>query len=478
LAPNAEAAAPASAPIPGSEVTEAPLLRGILKFGSPLVVAMGLGAIFNLVDLWVVARMADAKVAVAAVSIPSLVNTIPNIIFNGIVSAMIALVARHWGMGNRGRAGLAAGQGLLLTLLLAVLFGVPPWLFAEEICTALGAEGAVVEPAAEYLAIVSAGTITMFLLMWVTGAMRAVGNSRVPVILMVGANLANVVLDFWFVFGGLGLPAMGVAGAAWATVISRAVFAAAGMVMLYFGMGGLRLRRFAWNGRTTMRILKIGIPACLQWVVRMASYLYLMRFVAEAARLAGEGVVEAQAAYGVGLRLDTLALLSGIGWGAAAATFVGQNLGKGSKERAIRAAWIALGLNMAMMLLFAAAYCLFPDFLLRVMGFDSGGDADAAAVLRMGRTYLFVASSGFVYLAVAVVVSQALAGAGATKFPLLVDLLAYGVVGFPLCAFAAGNAAEWGLRGIWVSTVALHLAVAVAYLLWFRYGSWAKKEIR
>jgi Na+-driven multidrug efflux pump len=216
----------------------------------------------------------------------------------------------------------------------------------------------------------------------------------------------------------------------------------------------------------------------MQWLVRMASYLYILYFVGQAAPLAGRGITEAQAAFGVGLRLDTLALFSGFGWGAAAATLVGQNLGRGRKDRAARAGWIALGLNMAMMLAFAACYVLFAEQLLSFMGFDLAANTDGEQVRDIGRTYLYVMSSGFVFLAVSVVLSQALAGAGATKFPLLIEVVAYGAIGFPFTQWVASRAGQWGLRGLWLSAVALHLAVAVAYVVWFRFGPWTKKEIK
>lgn len=478
-------------PRSGAGITEVPLLRGIVGFGFPLVVAMMLAALFNIVDLFIVAQPQNseqtAQIAVAAVTIPSLVNAIPMILFNGIVNALIALVARYHGLGNRKRANVAAGQGLLLTLVLGVVLGVPPWFFAEEICVALGATGAVVTPATDYLAIMSLGTVTMFLLLQITGVMRAVGNSTLPMILVIGANALNVVLDVWFVFGGLGLPGMGVVGAAWATVLSRGIFAGLGMLVLFRGVAGIRLRRFAWHWRTHWTILRIGIPSCFQWLVRMLAYVYVLRFLARAAPLAvksvpvTQAITEAQAAFGVGLRLDTLALFGGFGWGAAAATFVGQNLGRGRPDRAIRATWIALGLNMMMMLLFAGAYVLFSDPLLAIMGFDVADVSDPAMAERVkdiGRTYLFVTSAGYVYLAVAVVISQALAGAGATKFPFVLEVLAYGVIGYPLTAWVADQADVFGLRGLWAVAVGLHLAVAVAYVLWFRFGPWARKELR
>ena len=133
---------------------------------------------------------------------------------------------------------------------------------------------------------------------------------------------------------------------------------------------------------------------------------------------------------------------------------------------------------MVMMLLFAGAYVLFADQLLGAMGFDLTGSGDTERVLDIGRTYLYEASSGYVYLAVAVVISQALAGAGATRFPFFLEVIAYGVIGYPLMGWVADNAEVYGLRGIWAVFVFLHLAVAVAYMLWFRFGNWARKELR
>ena len=459
-------------------LTEVPLFRATVVFGSPMVFAMAMGALFNLADLWIVGMMDNPEVAIAAVTIPSLVNSIPMIIFNGIVNAIIALIARFHGLGNLDRANLASNQGFLLTIILSVLFGLPPWLYAEEIVVMLGAKGDVIPGATEYLAIMSIGTFTMFLLMTITGVMRAVGNSIVPMILMGGANVLNVVLDYALIFGKWGFPEMGVAGAAWATVIARFVFAAAGLAMLYRGFLGLQLRKLSIAWGMMIDMLKIGVPSCMQWLVRMASYLYILYFVGQAAPLAGRAVTDAQAAYGIGLRLDTLALFSGFGWGAAAATLVGQNLGRGRPDRARRASWIAMGLNVAMQLVLAAIYVLFAEQLLGLMGFDIGGGANAAEVRDIGRTYLYIMSSSFVFQATSVVLSQALAGAGATRFPLLVELVGYVAIGYPLMQWLAERSDEWGLRGLWVGAVALHLAVAIAYLVWFRFGPWDRKEIK
>lgn len=464
-------------------LNEPPLVRQTAAFGMPLVIAMALGALFNLVDLYIVAQYENAaqginaEVAVAACTVGSLVNSIPQIIFNGIVNAMIALVARYHGLGSRRKANVAAGQGLTLTVILSILMGVPPWFYAEEICAAMGAAGPALAPAIDYLAVMSLGTFTMFLLLHVTGVLRAVGNSTVPLVLLGGANLLNILLDIWFIWGGFGVPELGVGGAAWATVVARGIFAAVGLGLLWRGFLGMKLRTWMWRGRIMWELLKIGVPSCMQWLVRMLAYLYILGFVADAAPRAGVDPTDAQAAFGVGLRLDSLVLFSSFGWAAAAATLVGQNLGRGRPQRAERATWIALGLNMLMMLVFASAYVLFADQLLELMFLHSEGEG-TAAVMEIGRTYLFVASASYAFVGVGIVISQALAGAGATKFPLLIELIAYVAIGYPLTGYVAENAETYGLRGLWLTAVALHIGVAVAYVLWFRLGWWKRKEIR
>jgi putative MATE family efflux protein len=457
----------------GALLTQGPLLRATLVFGWPLVAGMAFHSLFNLVDLYIVGQLPDPGVAIAAASIPSLVNSIPMIFYNGIVNAAIALVARHSGTGNHRRGNYEAGQGILLSIGLGVLLGVPPYLFSRQICAALGAEpGPVLDQATTYLEVMSLGTVTMFLLLQVTGAIRAAGNSTLPMAVLIGANVLNVVLAIWWVFGGLGVPGMGVVGAALATVVSRGIAVMPAFWALWRGFAGLRIRGFALRWRTQWQMLKIGVPSCGQFLVRMIQYLYLLFFVAQAAPKAQ--VVPAQAAFGIGIRLDSFALFCGLGWAAAASTLVGQNLGVGQRERALRASWIAVGLNAATMLVFAALYVLFSEPLIRFLGHDSGpGIGDFAEVVRIGKTYLEVSSASYVYVAVGIVLSQAMAGAGSTKAAFWIETLGYGVFGLPLAWIVAKNAESLGgLRALWLAVLVTQVGVAAAYVIWFRVGRW------
>jgi Na+-driven multidrug efflux pump len=274
----------------------------------------------------------------------------------------------------------------------------------------------------------------------------------------------------WWVFGGLGWPRMGVVGAAWATVVSRGLACLPALVALYTGIAGFRIRRFAMRWKTLSQILRIGIPGCGQLLIRIFQYIYLLKLAAVAT--ARHEVTAAQAAFGIGVRLDMFAIFSGLGWGAAASTVVGQNLGAGKRDRAVRASWIAVGLNAATMLLFAAAYVLFADPLIRFFGHDVDS-AEMEAVVRIGRTYLGLSSAAFVYVAVGLVLSQAMAGAGSTRPSLLIDLVGYVLVGLPVCWLVATHAdALGGMRALWLTALLVHLGVAAAYVVWFLRGTW------
>jgi Na+-driven multidrug efflux pump len=184
--------------------------------------------------------------------------------------------------------------------------------------------------------------------------------------------------------------------------------------------------------------------------------------------------VSAQAALGIGLRLDGFALFSGVGWAAAASTLVGQNLGVGRRERAARASWIAVGLDAATMLLFAAAFVIFADPLIRFLGSSESSGGNFEEVVNHGKTYLVVSSAGYVYLAVGLVLSQAMAGAGQTKPSFWIECLGYVVIGLPLAWIASTHAPSLGgLRALWLAVVVTHLLVAAAYVVWFRRGRWA-----
>ncbi len=462
------------------DLTEGGVGRRILVFGFPLMLGMAFHALFNLVDLFIVGKLGSS--AISAVSIASLLTMIPMVICNGICTSSLALIARNIGFRNHIRAQEVARQSLILALGLAFALGVPSYFYARQLIELVYTDAAAVPDATRYLEIMSLGTWTMFLLLQTTAIMRAEGNALWPMIILVGANVLNIVLDYLLVFGVWGFPNLGAPGAAWATVIARAAGAAVGMFLLILPGRQVRLRLKGMRLKLSihLKMLVIGLPTSFQWFIRTAAYIVLLGLVGHHAGGAGFGK-EAGAAFGIGVRLDMFALFAGVGWGAAASTMVGQCLGRRMPDRAAKGAWVASTLNLLSMAGVGAAYYVFAGFLLRFFGADPEllgiGTADASydETIRIGVVYIRAVVFSYPFVAVAVVLSQALNGAGSTKTPLAIDVGGLLLIQLPL-AWALART-SLGLEGIWYAIVGSNVLMTIAYVIVFRIGVWKRKQL-
>lgn len=437
----------------------------IAGFGLPLVLAMGGHALFNLVDLWVVGALGPA--ALAAVTVASLVNGIPMVVLQGVSDGAVAMVARAAGEGDLPKAGAAARQAVLLALLLGVLLGVPPWLASRPLAAACGAEGDALDQAAACLGVLSLGSITMFLLMQAAAVLRALGSARAPFYLLLGANGLNLVLAIGLVYGKFGLPAWGVVGACWATVIARGVFAALGLVLMARSPLALRFAGPGFRGRTQWTLLRLGLPVAGQWIVRLVPVLVVLR-------LCGRLGTEAQAAYGIASRLDQLALFATVGWGAAAATAVGQGLGAGDPAGAARAAWRAVLYGVLTMAAAGAAYAVFAPDLVRLVGREDGARPE---VVAFAAGYLRTLAWGYPALGLAIVLSLALSGAGSVKTALVLDGCFLVAAFVPLALHFAPAGSRGPVAPLWWSLVGVFGALGAAYAGVFLLGRWKAKRL-
>lgn len=199
-------------PVP---LVEAPLRRATLLYGAPIAAALTLHGLFNLVDLVVIGRLGRDGL-VAAANFASILNTAPLLLFDGVCNAGVAHVARAKGAGNDAAAAATARRLGQLAVVAAAATCFPFYPAAAALFDAHCAAGP--EAAAgggDFLRISTLGSASMFLLMAATAALRGVGAVRAPVLLLVGANAANVALDVALVHGVWGFPRLEAAGAAW-----------------------------------------------------------------------------------------------------------------------------------------------------------------------------------------------------------------------------------------------------------------------
>ena len=442
-------------------LTEGSLFHGILRLAGPLFLGALLTNLQSLIDLFWVGRMGSRAVAALALSGTVIMMLFPVIM--GMSAGTLALIARAVGSGDRTRAGMVAGQSLGLSLLVGILSGGAGWVLAPAACRVLGAPEEVVPEAVGYLRIIFLGSFTMVLLFIATSAMQGAGNTVIPTAVMALANLLNLVLDPLLIFGLAGLPALGVRGAALATVLSQAAAAVILLVLLYGGKVGLRVRMPQYRPRPVIwgQILRIGVPGMGQMLSRSLMSLVLMRLVVT-------GGVAAVAAYGIGLRFHMITLMPAFALANAAATMVGQNLGAGNPRRAARAAWLATTLGMFLLAL--SALVLFLGAAPLVGFFDPSPEVQA-----IGKTYLQIVSPFYVFAAMAIILGRGLMGAGDTVSSMILTILALWGLQVPL-ALLLMHLLENPLVGIWVAIAISTTAHGILTALWFQTGRW--KAIR
>jgi putative MATE family efflux protein len=425
-----------------------PLGREIARFGTPLALGMALQTTFNLVDAYLVAQLPHDEVgpALGALGICDQIAAIGTIVSYGISTATSALLSRAQGAGDANDVRRIAWQSLLLVAALSVVFGVVGiGLAGPLVRDVVGAKGDVALVATGYLRVIVGGGATIFFLLQLTTTLRALGSAKTPAALLVAGNVLNLVLAVLLIFGPgpapaaldwaaaiarvLGIPRMGMVGAAWATIAARAVVLVpvAWILGRRFRVLGPPRGRAAPDRVVLRRIVGLAWPSSAQFVARIAAMLLVNSLVARFFTTASDQT--ATTAMGLVFRLDTMALFVAMGWGSAAQTFVGQNLGAGHPGRATRAGWVTAAYDALTSALLVAGAVWAGEAVLRVFDAD---DAPVAIALE----YLHTVAPSWIALGVGVVLGNAMAGAGATRTTMTIDLAVILGLQFPACILA------------------------------------------
>jgi putative MATE family efflux protein len=473
---------------PPDRILSKPISTEMLRFGLPIALGMGLQTTFNLVDAYVIARLHPevAGPALGALGICDQLSAIGTIMSYGLTTASTAMIAQAHGRGDRERVRALVWQSILAVTALSILFGFLSVAFAGPILAGVvGAKGAVAALGTSYLRVNSGGAFSMFFLLQLTGIQRSLGSSKTPVALLVLSNVLNLFLAVLLVYGPgdappvfswgpplaslLHLPRLELLGAAWATVIARTVT----LVPVVY----LLARRFDVLDRKSVRrpdslvlkeIWRVAWPSSTQFVVRMMAMLVTHSLVARAFTTATDQ--SATTALGIVFRLETMALFVAMGWGSAAQTFVGQNLGAGRPDRARQSGhWAAL-YNGALMIGIAIAYHRWGPGI--VAFFDSDPHVVAVAV-----SYVDIVSWSYIGLGTGVVLGSAITGAGATRTTLMTDLAVVMLVQVPACAAAVLLPNE-SLGRLWAAVTLTYAVSGTVYLVVYRVVPWMKGALK
>jgi putative MATE family efflux protein len=432
----------------------------ILALALPIIGGMVSQNVLNLVDTAMVGMLGAA--ALAAVGMASFANFMASAFITGLSAGVQAMAARRLGEGRSSASAEPLNGGLLLALGLSLPLSGLPIFFADEIFALLLDDPEVIAQGVPYFkarlfAMVALGVNFAFRGYW-----NGVNLSKIYMRTLLVMHASNIVLNWVLIFGHFGLPALGVTGAGIGSAIATFIGSA---LYLFQGWKLARANGFLQRlpSRATMlTMLRLSIPTGIQqffFAGGLTAFFWILGKVGTA-ELAASNVL---------VQLLLVAILPGLGSGMAAASLVGQALGRGDPEDAEAWGWDVAKLATVVVGLMALVGLFFPDLLLRPFLHD-------AETLELARLPLRILAATMSLDTLGMVLMNALLGAGDNLRVMAVALVMQWLVSLPL-GYVAGPVLGYGITGVWVVHIGYRAVQAGIFTVMWRSGAWAKREV-
>jgi MATE family multidrug resistance protein len=441
--------------------------RDVLRLAMPLVLSSLSWTILTFIDRMFLMWWSQDSLAA---SFPAALLWWTSLCFPlGMCMYASTFVSQYFGAGQHHKIGPAVWQAVWVGVMATpvILLLVMP--LAGPIFRAAGHSAAVRAQEIQYFHILCAGSAAMLISYAFSAFYSGQGRTSVVMVIDCFAALANIVLDYLWIFGHGGFAAYGIEGAAWATVVALWARVLVYVVLLVARRNRVEFgsMRMAINGGMMKRLISYGGPSGLQM------FLEIIGFTAFVFLVGSLGDTEL-AATNLAFNVSSLAFMPVFGLGTAASIIVGQQLGRNDPDLAARGTWTTMCLAVAYMLLVSLLYVAVPDLFLYGF-FASEGVQGAEETRAIAVVLLRYVAAYNLFDALNLVFVSAIKGAGDTRFVFAVSLamaivLAAGTwVG--LAVFDVGLHGCWALVTVWISLLGL------IYLARFLNGRWRTMRV-
>lgn len=435
------------------DLTKDPILPSLAGLALPIMATSLIQMAYNLIDMLWIGRIGSA--AVAAIGAAGMYMWLSNGLATLAKVGGQVKVAHALGAKREEEAAEYAQSALQLSLIFGIGFGLISVVAATPMISFFKLNSAAVIADAEiYLQITCGGVVFSFLNQVFTGVLTAMGNSRVTFVATTIGLVFNIVLDPAFIFGLGPLPAMGVVGAALATVFSQVIVTAIFVVIAYKDHVVLRKIHLlkSFHKESMAQIIRIGFPIGVQSMFFTAISMIIARMVAGF----GDAAVAVQK---VGSQIESISWMTAEGFGAAVSAFMAQNLGAGSKERIIKGYRVAIGLEIVWGILCTVLLIVFPDYIFKIFITEK-------EILPMGVDYLKILGVAQFFMCIELTTAGAFTGLGKTIPPSITSIV-LSAVRIPIASVLV--AGGMGLNGIWWSITISCILKGIVMFVWFLY---------
>lgn len=436
-------------------ITQGVIWKQLLIFFFPILLGSFFQQMYNTVDTIIVGRAVGTQALAAVGSTSPLINLI-NGFFIGLSTGATVILSQYYGANDREGTDRALHTGVALSLVLGLVTAAVGIAFGPRILALIRTPESCREDAATYVRIYFCGAVASMVYNMGAGILRAMGDSRRPMLYLAAACFVNITMDVLCVV----VLKMGIAGAAAATVISQVISAALAVGALL--KSGLRVKKIRIHKELVRRLLYIGIPAGLQFVTFDLANLLIQSGI----NSFGQVTVAAWTAFG---KSDALTWMISGAFGVSITTFVGQNFGAQQYKRIRQSVWVCMGMSVALVGMLSILELTFREFILGIYTPDTD-------VIRTGAHVMMIIVPFNILFMPVEVFAGTMRGTGYSVLPT-------GITCMCVCVFrvlwiflvvsrvhtietlAAAYPISWGLA----STVFL-----IAYLR----GTWLRSRIR
>jgi len=431
--------------------TEGPVARVLYIMSMPMVWGLLATMSFSAVDTYFVSRLGDDSLAAMGFIFP--VVMVVTSLAIGLGAGVSSVIARTLGAGDGERAKQLAGDALVLSLGLSLLVMLLGLLSMDSLFLLLGAPASLLPQLNEYMTVWYYNTAFVLVFMVMSSLMRATGNTKVAGYLMLVSALLNALLDPLLIFGWGPIPAMGIAGAAWATLLTRG-----GMLLgcCFWVFGSMRLvsmpnTRWANIWVSWRKILHIGLPAMgTNMIIPLASAVTV-------ALVAVHGS-DAVAGFGVAMRVEPITLIVFYALSSVAGPFFGQNNNPLFHHRQRDA--------MSVLLKFCLAFGLAMALLLALVGETVvGWFSDKPSVQVVALAYLYTVPISYGLYGLVMSINASFNGLGKPMPPMVISAMRVLVLYLPL---ALVMQYFFDLQGLFVATTIINVVMGIWGYVWLK----------
>lgn len=438
------------------------LIKTIFILAFPVIIENILQVLLGTADAYFVSRLDST--AIAGIGLTNLIMNIYIAFFIAVGVGTTAVVSRYYGMGNIKQTINAIKQSIIFSVIISVILGLLSLVFSKQIFNLLGAEDDVLVYTLPYFNAVAVPSVFLSLILILSSALRGIGDTKSPMIAVGISSILNIILDYILIFGIFGFNGLGILGAGIATTLSR--FIAVVILFNKFKNKDTITIKLSDSWKIDKKMIKtisrIGVPAGMEKLFMRMGQLVYNSFIISLG-------TSSYVAHNIAGTIDSYTYLPAMGFGVAAATLVGQNLGANKPEQAKKYGLLSYAFSTILMVTMGIFIFIFAPNLVGIF-------TDNLETISLSTYVLRIMAITQPFLSITMVIASALQGAGDTKFPMYLTLIGIWVLRVGL-GYVFAITLNLGLVGIWLA-MSFDIAIrGIILLKRFLNGKWKNIKI-